>query len=134
MIVLDASVILKWLLDDEAGRERADGYREAHAAGTETVAVPDLLYYEIANVLIMKKQLSEVAGAAGIALVWDFQLERYDFGLEEFQSAMSIARRYGITVYDAAYVELARRLNCRVVTADRKLCEKTKSLGFVELL
>jgi len=134
MIVLDASVILKWLLDDEAGRARATGFRKAHAAGTETIAVPDLLFYEIANVLTMKKQLAEADSADGLSLVWDFQLEQYDFGLEAFLAAMSIARRHGITVYDAAYVELARRLQCTVVTADRKLYEKTKSLGFVELL
>jgi predicted nucleic acid-binding protein len=134
MIVLDASVILKWLLDDEAGHTRATELREAHAGGTETIAVPDLLFFEIANVLAMKKQLSEVDCASGISLVWDFQLEQYDFGLEEFLAAMSIARRHGITVYDAAYVELARRLDCMVVTADRKLYEKTKSLGSVELL
>lgn len=134
MIVLDASVILKWLLDDEAGRGRATGFRDAHAEGTETIAVPDLLFFEIANVLAMKKQLSEADCASGLSLVWDFQLEQYDFGLEEFLAAMSIARRHGIAVYDAAYVELARRLGCTVVTADRKLYEKTKSLGLVELL
>lgn len=54
MIVLDASVVLKWLLDDEAGGARAAGFREAHAAGAETIAVPDPLFYEIANVLTLK--------------------------------------------------------------------------------
>ena len=51
MIVLDASVVLKWIFDDEDGGEQATRLKDAHVAGHEIVAVPDLLFYEIGNVL-----------------------------------------------------------------------------------
>lgn len=134
MIVVDASVALQWLFDDGAGRGAADALREGHVAGAETIAVPDLFYYEAANVLALTARLPAADSAQAFSLLWELRLERFDFGLEEFTDAMRLARRHKTTLYDAAYVELARRLGTRFVTADRKLYEKTRSLGLVELL
>jgi predicted nucleic acid-binding protein len=134
MIVLDASVVLKWLFDDEDGAEPAARLKGAHVAGHEVVAVPDLLFYEIGNVLATKTRLSEEAVEEAFSLLWEFSLERFDLGLEEFQGSLAMARKYKITLYDAAYVELSRRLKCTFVTADKKLYEKVKSIKTVELL
>jgi len=134
MIVLDASVILKWIFDDEAGAEPAASLKDAHVSGHEIVAVPDLLFYEIGNVLATKTRLTEAAIAEAFSLLWEFSLERFDLGLEEFQGGLVLSRKYKITLYDAAYVELSRRLKCTFVTADKKLHEKIKSIKTVELL
>ncbi len=134
MIVLDASVILKWFLDNEEGNDAAALVKEDHVGGSDTIAVPDLLYYEVANVLSSKTRLSAEAVEEAFSLLWDFQLERFDFALEHFLAALALVRKYKITVYDAAYIELARRLQCRFLTADKKLYEKTKSLRMIELL
>jgi predicted nucleic acid-binding protein len=134
MIVLDASVVLKWLFDDEDGAERASGLKDAHVAGHEIVAVPDLLFYEIGNVLTTKTRLSEAAMGEAFSLLWEFSLERFDLGLEEFQGSLALARKYKIALYDAAYIELSRRLKCSFVTADKKLYEKVKSIKTVKLL
>ena len=134
MIVLDASVILKWIFADEDGGERAAGLREDHVSGNEIIAVPDLLFYEIGNVLSTKTRLSESAIAEALSLLWDFSFERFDLGLDEYQSSMALSRKYKITLYDAAYVELSRRLKCTFVTAERQLFEKIKSIKTVELL
>ena len=134
MIVLDASVVLKWIFDDEAGAEPAARLKNAHVAGHEIVAVPDLLFYEIGNVLATKTRLSEAAIAEAFSFLWEFSLERFDLGLEEFQGSLALSRKYKITLYDAAYVELSRRLKCAFVTADKKLYEKVRSIKTVELL
>jgi len=134
MIVLDASVVLKWIFADEDGGEHAARFKDAHVSGHEIIAVPDLLFYEIGNVLATKTRLSEQAVAEAFSLLWEFSLERFDLGLDEYQSSLSLCRRYKITLYDGAYVELSRRLKCTFVTADRKLYEKIKSLKGVELM
>jgi predicted nucleic acid-binding protein len=134
MIVLDASVVLKWIFDDEDGGEHAARLKDAHVTGHEIVAVPDLLFYEIGNVLATKTRLSEAAIAEAFSLLWDFSLERFDFGLEEFQGCLVLSRKFKISLYDAAYVELSRKLKCTFVTADRKLYGKVKSIKSVELL
>ncbi len=134
MIVLDASVVLKWIFGDEEGGNRALRWRNDHAAGHETVAVPDLLFYEVANVLATKTRLSKEDGAEAFSLLWDFNLENFDFGKEEFLSALSLSKDYSITLYDAAYIELALRLSCPFITADKKLLEKVKRLRMIALL
>jgi predicted nucleic acid-binding protein len=134
MIVLDASVVLKWIFDDEAGADRVARLKDALVAGQEIAAVPDLLFYEIGNVLATKTRLSEAAITEAFTLLWDFSLERFDLGLEEFQGGLALSKKYKITLYDAAYVELSRRLKCTFVTADKKLYKKVKSIKSIELL
>ena len=134
MIVLDASVILKWFFEDEDGGDRAAHMKDEHVAGNETIAAPELLFYEIGNVLATKIRLTEGAISDAFSLLWDFSLERFDLGLEEFQSSLVLSRKFKITLYDAVYIELSRRLKCTFVTADRKLYEKVKSIKTIELL
>jgi len=134
MIVLDASVALKWIFGDEEGGEKAKLYREGHVTGEEPVAVHSLFFYEIANVLATKTGLSTKDAGEAFSLLWNFDLEVFDLGLDEFLEGITLSRQYGITVYDAAYVGLARRLGCLFVTADRRLYKKIKGLRGVMIL
>lgn len=134
MIVLDASVILKWIFQDEDGEEHARAYRESHVTGDEIIAVPELFFYEIANVLATKTTLSTKDVLEAFSLLWNFDFEVYSFGRDEFFHGITLSRRYGMSLYDAAYIELARKLKCYFVTADRKLYEKAKVLREVRLL
>jgi predicted nucleic acid-binding protein len=134
MIVLDASVGLKWILGDEEGGEKARRYREGHVTGEEAVAVHSLFFYEIANVLVTKTRLSTKDAAEGFSLIWDFDLEVFSLGLDEFLEGMILARQYGITLYDAAYIVLARKLGCPFVTSDRRLYRKVKGLKEVRIV
>jgi len=134
MIVLDASVVLKWIFEDEEGHDRALRYRDMHVSGEKPIAVPDLFFYEVANVLITKTRLDAAAGSEAFSLLWNFDLEVCDLGFQEFSSGIRISRRYGITLYDAAYIELARKLRCDFVTSDKKLYRKVNELRQVKLL
>jgi len=66
--------------------------------------------------------------------MWDFDLEVFSFGLDEFLEEMILARQYGITLYDAAYIVLARKLGCPFVTSDRRLYRKVKGLKEVRIV
>lgn len=134
MIVLDASVILKWIFGDEDLGEKARLYKDGHVSGEEIVAVHDLFFYEIANVLATKTKLSLKDTVEAFSLIWKFDLEIFNFGLDEFSEGLALSKKYGITLYDSAYIVLARRLKCIFVTADRKLFEKVKDLRQVALL
>jgi predicted nucleic acid-binding protein len=134
MIVLDASVVLKWIFVDEDRGERARYYKERHISKEEIIAVPELFFYEVANVLATKTRLLEEDAADAFTLIWNFDLEAFKFGAEEFLSGIALSRQYKISLYDAAYIELAKRLNCNFITADRNLYEKTKGIRAVEVL
>lgn len=134
MIVLDASVVIKWVFVDEDGGERARYYKERHISEEEIIAVPELFFYEIANVLATNTKLSVEDTNEAFSLIWNFGLEVFNFGVEEFLSGIALSKQYRISLYDAAYIELARRLNCKFITADRKLYEKMKEMKKVGLL
>jgi predicted nucleic acid-binding protein len=42
---------------------------------------------------------------------------------------MVLARRFGLSAYDAAYLELADRLQCALLTNDREVQVAAEALG-----
>ena len=133
MIVLDASVILKWLLHEE-GRDIALSFLDKHVNGQEQVAIPELLYYEVGNILAVKTKLSKEAAIEVMSYLFDLELSAFTLGQHEYLEAIRLSRMYEVSVYDASYVALAHSLGVSFVTADEKLARKTKDMPFVQTL
>lgn len=134
MIVLDTSVILKWIFPIEKEREMALAWREKHLSGEEIIAVPYLLFYEVANVLATKTSLDLKMASLGFQEIFAYELEVVSFSEEDFLKSMELVLRYTISVYDAVYLICAEKLGCQFVTADRKLWEKIEKTPFTKLL
>ncbi|MGH3930176.1 MAG: type II toxin-antitoxin system VapC family toxin [Pseudonocardiaceae bacterium] len=117
MIVVDASVLVNVLADDEADGDRA----RARVLADPDLHAPSLVDLEVLAVL--RRHLN--AGTlndrrAGLAIddLHELPLTRYPH--------LAMARRIwkhrsNLTAYDAAYVALAELLGCPLVTADQKL-------------
>lgn len=134
MIVLDSSVALKWIFDEEEGSGHAMRVRDNHISGIGEIAVPELFFYEIANVLATKVRLAPDEAREAFKLISDFELNVHELGSAGFADAIAFAMKHKVSVYDASYHVLAERLGCWFMTADRKFWEKVKGLGVVELL
>ncbi len=133
MIVLDASIILK-LIFEEQDTPQALQLRENHITGEDKIAAPELLYYELANVLAIKVAIPVKDASSALTEIFNLEIETFTLGVEEFLSSISVSRKYKISVYDASYMILAERLNCNFITADVQLSRKTKDLKFVRFL
>ena len=133
MRVLDASVILGWLLREPlpASDQRLLG---DHVSGRVRAAAPELLHYEVANVLACGASLNSQAARSGYERFAGLEVETFAFGDREYCSALDLALTHEITVYDASYVALALTLGCRFVTADRKLAERIAGLGVADVV
>ena len=131
MIVLDASVILKLILPHEKGRDKAIQLLDDHISGKVRIAAPELLHYEIANVLVTKTGLTSEAAYQGFEKIFNLEIETFTLGSKEYLTAIELVAKHNITVYDASYISLADSLRCGFTTADKKLWMKTKELGFV---
>ena len=134
MIVVDASVVMKWLMPRESHAESAFAIRQGHIEGREPCACPELLLYEVADALITKSRLPVEEALAGLALMLNDELVRYPLEEADPDVAMRVARERGLSLYDAAYVALAKQLGCTLVTADRQLYQRTRPLKWVTLL
>ena len=133
MILLDASVVLKWFLPEEE-LETALALLDAHIAQEELIAVPELLYYEVSNILAVKAPLPDEAIFEALDYLFDLELEVFSLGREEYLEAVRLARAYHLSVYDASYVALAQSLGVSFITADERLALKLKELAFVQAL
>ncbi len=120
-VVVDASIAVKWFLaHQEADVDHALWLLELNARDQIRLSAPAHMRLETMNALVSRKMpIPEVLGAAsdleGFSLEWHEIDEALSF------EAVSIAASHGLTVYDAAYLALANRLDAGLVTADRAL-------------
>jgi predicted nucleic acid-binding protein len=121
-LVLDSSVTLAWVYDDETTDEICEVFRLVAERGGW---VPNLWRLEVANVLEMgvrKKrhdaefQRSTLEDLEHLPIRVDGETDRHAWG-----KTLALAAQHRLTVYDAAYLELAGRRRLPLATLDRDL-------------
>jgi predicted nucleic acid-binding protein len=128
--VVDASVVLGWILREP---EAASGsLLDDHIAGRKPLVAPELLHYEVANVLVRGARLTPADALEGYEHFAALEIETYSLGHTEYAGAVSLAAAHRLTVYDASYAALAQALRCPFVTADRRLARALHGTGLVE--
>jgi predicted nucleic acid-binding protein len=129
MIVLDASVVAKWFLD-EPKSPKALYYRDLHAQKKEIIIAPSIIVYEIANLFRYKKEFAEREIIRGLEALENFRIEIVNLDFKDVINAALLAREREITVY----LLVALNFRCKFITADKKLYNKVKDFYYVELL
>jgi predicted nucleic acid-binding protein len=121
-MVLDSSVALAWVYADETTDAILELFDEIRIHGAW---VPGLWRWEIANVLHLNARRGRhdaefrdgaLATLALLPLTVDAEADR-----QVWSGALQLAQRNGLTVYDAAYLEIASRRNIPLATLDREL-------------
>jgi predicted nucleic acid-binding protein len=127
-LVIDASVAIKWVVQET-------GTPEALALRKATLAAPDLLVPECANILWKKHRLGQLT--AGEALAAAQLLERADIELTPMRAQLHRATELAIQLdhpaYDCLYVALALEKGCAFATADQRLLRKARQSPRKEL-
>ncbi len=132
-MILDSSVIFKWFIIEE-GTEKALVLFADIKERKISVSVPRLLYYEIGNSLLFHKPYSEDKIEQAGKILEELPLSYHDLTFQDWNKIINEAHDVNISFYDYSYIFLAKRLNTQLITADKKLFEKTKKSGFVKLL
>ncbi len=131
--VLDGSVTLAWAFEDET-----DAYAEAAADSLAggTGVVPALWPLEVANGLRVgerRKRTSEAKVAQFLALLRSLPIAVDDeTALRAWQDTLHLARAHGLSVYDAAYLEIAVRRGLPLATLDDDLKAAAAAAGVAE--
>ena len=129
--VLDASVTLAWALDEH----KTEAAEQALRRLMDDSAAPASWWFEVRNVLIVAERRgrrTEARSAALLRAVARLPIE-IDRDPEE-AVVLELARRHGLTIHDAAYLELAMRRQTPLATLDAALVraaavEGVKRLG-----
>lgn len=129
-LVIDCSAAVPWFLDDEANAW-SEGLLDA--LPHHTLHVPALWHLEFANVLLTAQRRKRVNAkdARGLLARASRLPLATDGRVVPLVEIAGLAETHGITTYDAAYLELATRLNCPLATQDKALAKAAKRLGFL---
>jgi predicted nucleic acid-binding protein len=118
-LVIDASMLVAWFLDEKSDPRVEAAFDAVTRVGT---LAPSLFYYEIRNALLMSERRNRITEGMSAAFLRDLGL--LPIRLEpagDDASLMALARKRKLTVYDAAYLELAKREGLPLATLDRAL-------------
>jgi predicted nucleic acid-binding protein len=129
-LVLDSSATLAWIYGDET----TDAIRAVfdQVAGTGAV-VPALWRLEVGNSLTVAARRGRIdvdfrrAALADLALL-DITIDQ-STDSHSWGETLLLADRFRLTLYDAAYLELARRRVLPLATLDGALCSAAMGLG-----
>jgi len=132
-IVVDASVVVKWFVEEKYSKE-ALMIRDSFIEGLVDIVVPSLLYFEVLNALKYSGAFGEDELKKVARILEDYQFTLYELEGAYAEKAVEIAMRKGITIYDASYVALALIEGVDLYTADEKLLTKTQDLKITKHL
>lgn len=121
-LVLDSSMTLAWYFEDEESESSEAVFDEVTENGA---VVPALWRFEVANGLQLAVRRKRIGSAYRDESLAD--LEKLDVTIDPegdiyaWSASVKLAERHTLTVYDAAYLELAQRRRLALATLNRAL-------------
>jgi predicted nucleic acid-binding protein len=133
-IVIDASLTMAWYFEDESTPATDELLERVAESGA---MVPGLWRLEVANafqVAVRRQRIDAVYRDASLKELTFMPITiDTDTNSYAWSTTLRIAERFSLTLYDAAYLELAQRRSLPLGTLDRDLRAAAPALN-VELL
>ena len=134
MIVVDASVGIKWFVNSEPLVEEAGRVLGQIEANPARYMVPELFMNELLAVLCRLPGSTPSKVKEALSLVEALGMTRVGNGHELLALAADFADRWRLTGYDAMYVALASLAGGEWLTADARAVRRVSDRGLVSLL
>jgi len=128
--VLDCSLAVAWFFEDES-----DAYSQSieDSLASASALVPTLWPLEVANALLMgerRKRATEAKVTTFLGLLKSLPIIYDDETANRaWHESIHLARTHQLSVYDAAYLELALRRSLPLATLDAKLKAAADAAG-----
>lgn len=129
-VVLDASLVLQWFLEDEA--DRMYSLRILRTLAEPRAFVPVLWFYEVGNGLLMafrRKRITFEQIEGFLSRLTALPIDAAQQSPAEILALPALARTHGLTNYDAAYLAVAKQLRLPIATTDKSLRSAAATLG-----
>jgi predicted nucleic acid-binding protein len=124
-LVLDASVAASWAFPDETDARAGIAFERIR---TEHALVPAIWWFEIRNTLVVNERRKRIAEAQTKSFLRNLHLHPIHTDRQPDEAAvLRIARTYRLSVYDAAYLELAQREGLPLATLDSALSRAARA-------
>lgn len=117
--VLDASIVLSWCLGDE---HNALADRAMQWTIDQGAVVPGIWWYELRNALVVNERRGRIGAEDVRASLADLAEMRISLDTgHDGAVVLDLARRHDLSVYDAAYLEVAVRRGLPLASLDLRL-------------
>ena len=130
-LVVDASVAVKWFVEEDLADEAASLLR-----GSTPLHAPDLLVAEMTNAVWKKFVRGAITReqAEVFAVSIPYSPLQLTPSLSLHQRALDIAIDLRLSVYDCLYLACAELVSGRVVTADQALLRRVQGMSLAGLV
>lgn len=129
MVVLDASIVIAWAYKEEG--ERLDALIRHVSA--EAACVPAHWVLEVTNTMLYSERGGRITSRQRRDITDRIRAlpirQDEETSLRGWQETTALAEKYSLTAYDAAYLELAIRLNVPLATLDQDLGRAARNAG-----
>jgi predicted nucleic acid-binding protein len=123
--VLDASIAACWAFDDEDHPVAALALERVR---TDEARVPSLWWFEVRNTLIVSERRGRLMESDTTRFLHGLAHLRVSVDRSPKEAdVLALARHRRLTVYDAAYLELARREGAPIATLDAALATAARA-------
>ena len=131
--IIDASVILKWVLGEENEGDQSVALKilDTWATGLAELVAPSLWQYEVGNFL--GRELRHEA-TEKMNLLLDLGIQSVDLNNSIIERCFAWMEQHDVTFYDASYLAVAFEIQGTLITADEKFCRKMRNVGRICLL
>jgi predicted nucleic acid-binding protein len=121
-VVVDSSVVAKWILPEADSTKAQQLIAQASAAG-ERLIVLDLIFPEVANAIWKRyrQKLIDLVEARGLLEALVRSPVMVESAVSVLAAAFEIATKYDRAIYDALFVAMAEKHALPAVTADEPL-------------
>jgi len=127
LVVVDASVVVKWQLNDEECISQASALRDDfYARGVIKAIAPNLLLYEVVNAILTAARRKRLPPARTLEAVNNLISLGVELRAVKASMMLQIAQEYNLAAYDAAYLALAQNEGCELWTGDRLFYQAVK--------
>jgi len=128
-LVIDSSVIIKWLnQDSELFIEQADLLLKHAVQNKVELLAPELAKYEVGNVLLKGKKLSNKQFTQILETMSELPIRYIGEDQQLAQKSFEIATKFMMTYYDAVFVALSDVFGAKLVTDNLKHQGKASSV------
>ncbi len=134
MIVVDASVAIKWFVSSEPLVEEAEGVLGEIEENPSRYLVPDLFMNELLAVLCRLPGSTPSKVKEALSLVEALGMTRVGNGHELLALAADFAGHWRLSGYDAVYLALASLAGGEWLTADARAVRRVANSDLVSLL
>ena len=132
MIVVDASVAVKWFVNEEYSDEALKLLSK-----NDELHAPYILKAEVASALrkyFIRGFISDEHVRESLKILSEIDIIYHEISWDLLKDALELSIKNRIMIYDAIYVSLSEKLNLEFITADERLYNSLKDKANIRLI